>query len=59
MKTLIGNLKSNLLEKESKLDEYETLLKRLRLEQDELRSELDQQKTKNNVRNFFKNILLM
>lgn len=50
MKTIIGNLKTNLIEKEGKLDEYETLIKRLRCEQDELHSELDQQKTKNNVR---------
>jgi ribosome-binding protein 1 len=48
MKTLIDNLKANLDEKEGKLDEYETLIKRLRLEQDELRNELEQQKTKNN-----------
>lgn len=50
MKTIIGNLKTNLIEKEGKLDEYETLIKRLRREQDELHSELDEQKTKNNVR---------
>lgn len=50
MKTIIGNLKTNLIEKEGILDEYETLIKRLRREQDELHSELDEQKTKNNVR---------
>lgn len=50
MKTIIGNLKTNLIEKEGKLDEYETLIKRLRREQDELHIELDEQKTKNNVR---------
>ncbi|XP_063696225.1 ribosome-binding protein 1 isoform X2 [Culicoides brevitarsis] len=48
MKTIIGNLKTNLIEKENKLDEYETLIKRLKHEEDVLRSELDEQKTKNN-----------
>lgn len=50
MNTLIGNLKANLTDKDGKLDEFETLIKRLRLEQDELRSDLEQQKIKNNVR---------
>lgn len=53
MKAMIGNLKTNLIEKEGKLDAYETLMRQLKREQDELHSELDQQKTKNNVRHHF------
>lgn len=49
MKVLVGSLKVNLVEKDGKLDEYENLIKKLKLEQDELRVELEEQKTKNNV----------
>lgn len=58
MKTIIGNLKTNLIEKEGVLDEYETLIKRLRREQDDLHRELDEQKTKNNVRRHFLFLLI-
>lgn len=49
MKNLIGSLKTNLAEKDGRLDEYENLIKKLKLEQDELQAELKEQKTKNNV----------